>query len=67
MHGGLESMNDPEITTYEKYALNNAITVWAESIGLRKRRGDDTDEAYDDALDNATHAAANAMSSEEQT
>ena len=55
-------MNDPEIKLDELYQLNDAITAWAERFGLRKRRADDTDDLYDDALDAATHAAAEAMS-----
>lgn len=54
-------MNDPEITTDELYALNDAITAWAVNCGLRARRQDDTDDAFDDALNAATHDAAAAM------
>ena len=55
-------MRDPKITTDEKYSLNDAITAWAENVGLRARRQDDIDDEYDDCINEATHRAVEALS-----
>lgn len=47
-----------EPSSDELYAINDAISQLAAQIHISERRGFDTDDEYDDMLNEATHAAA---------
>jgi hypothetical protein len=52
---------DTNFTTEELYRLNDILTAFADEVGLRARRQHDTDDEYDELLNQATHLVAFAL------